>query len=321
MEKELCVRCRIRLGVELATLCEEARGCQDAFASLVEVLVLPWLQERRVLKGDEFHYERGDEYFVCDVGIRFTGVRDGCRVVALEFEPSDVWAALRRRGACVLSFRDENSARAVFDSFRVDRATKPLDKTSTKNHGWHDLGWTKYNEFRRGYIFQADQPVDDLHETFRRQAYELLRERFAYEDTDVISQSQFHVKECVSGGGVPAHRDPSLVSLVIHNDTGGGFEFFADGSWWPSHQYGPHLATLIAGRVLEHVGSDNKVRALKHRVAEKRRELPSGSKRLAATFFFQPCDEDDTLLLLHKKTTFAEWKARAYRSYGLGSSS
>ena len=168
---------------------------------------------------------------------------------------------------------------------------------------------------------------------------------------DVISASQFHIKNTpvmtqietnehmpstTSAGHfitLPAHRDPTLISIVLHNCHARGLEM-----QWPlegtslgyrevyTHDTppGPERCVVIVGTLLERL-SGGFFRAPYHRVvsiASQQRE----ETRLAATFFFQPTL--DSILAPFPSTSirtdtpnntqvlcYRDWKRRAYGKY------
>lgn len=327
----------------------------DSLKSLIEQEIVPWLQFNAGWRGHEFWFHRSSPQnatvFVRGLYVKLgAGHKAGAQSVrTLSFEPEHVWDALRTSGACVvrLPHQAAEAAKNVFEAFKKFDSmglpsSEPLDGSRTENHGWHDVGGlsSKYNRFRRGYILQADKPIPDFvidadaHEQFRRAIHTFVADRCRCGDIDMISCSQFHIKRCVGSDpqtkvAVPPHRDPSLLSLVIHSDSSAGLEFWdpALRRYAPSHHYGPDRATIIAGSLLGYL-TRNEIPAPKHRVLLEQRpwQLP----RLAATFFFQP--KPDTVLrrlILRPKAaprlaltnddsgvlTYAEWKRRAYTRY------
>lgn len=183
---------------------------------------------------------------------------------------------------------------------------------------------------------------------------------------DVLSESQYHVKKITLREGesleslhrtpesgqylsLRAHRDPSLISLVFHDNRsttgasrGFGLQFknditgqFVEVSQSISER---KYCIVIAGSILELL-TNGMVKAPLHRVVSSEAEIKSG-KRIAATFFFQPLlqsllipfegvelGENDTTDQTNAKlgissssapVTYGKWKAKAYESYYKG---
>jgi len=297
---------------------------------------------------------------------------DGGDVCDLAVDADLAVAAKRLVETGVAVVRLPVDASSVFEAL-------PRDISSTRGdplHGFHSAkGLGGYNEFREGCVFQANRPVHDdaeeegddssqdssfaaALESFRRGVHDFAREFlvhlaeallleasfFETNDWDVVSASQCHVKRLVNATlgdvAVPAHVDPSLISLVVHGPRAGGLELLVEqenhhhtndvthessSSFKRQPHFGPTTATIVAGSLL-HLLTRRRVPACKHRV---RPTLQADLRdRVAATFFFQPApdailrpffppDTDDNA---EKKShvneeTYAQWKARAYATY------
>jgi len=162
---------------------------------------------------------------------------------------------------------------------------------------------------------------------------------------DVLRASQFHVKRLVgrddaTGVAVPAHVDPSLISLVFHAPGAAGLEVLLDAEDGATEyrrvpQCGPDTCVLLAGSLLARL--EPRIPARRHRVRSTAAEIRRG--RIAATFFLQPApdarlvpfehvrrrqrgpeedsgvvdDKDDAVF--SSFLTYGDWKRRAHRNY------
>jgi hypothetical protein len=171
-----------------------------------------------------------------------------------------------------------------------------VEDANGENNGWHACGGLgKYNQYREGYIFQANENVWPLlvgtsmkqtsssgilfasvHEEWRHAIFDVastvLRHiaigldlhpsYFSREGKmDVVNASQFHVKRYLypasstteqrSGENIVAllpHRDPSVISMVIHNNENGkGLEMWNDTSksYTEVAHCGPMFGTVL----------------------------------------------------------------------------
>lgn len=119
---------------------------------------------------------------------------------------------------------------------------------------------------------------------------------------DVAAGAQFHLKAVRGPAGeeelaqlagadgrvltLPAHRDPSVISLVVA--TGPGLQILAEGEghFLDVPRYGPGVCTVLGGQVLTKL-TRGLVRSPLHRVLVEPGAVLR-AERVAATFFFQP---------------------------------
>lgn len=127
---------------------------------------------------------------------------------------------------------------------------------------------------------------------------------------------------------MPAHCDPSVVSIVIHALITSGLQVrdvdkkaFVD-----IPPTGPSRCVLLAGTLLEQL-TDAAIKPCVHRVVSSETDLVS-SQRIAASFFFQPT-LDSILIPFAASTspsrddapvplTYGKWKSRVYGNYYKG---
>lgn len=85
---------------------------------------------------------------------------------------------------------------------------------------------------------------------------------------------------------LPAHRDPSVISIIIA--TGPGLQFLVEGEgrYEDVPRFGPGVCTVIAGQILTKL-TRGLVRSPLHRVVSDESAM-ARAERIAATFFFQP---------------------------------
>jgi len=107
---------------------------------------------------------------------------------------------------------------------------------------------------------------------------------------------------------LPMHTDPSLISVVIHDDSGDsgrnstlegggsgalGLQYYhpRERKWFEPDEHGHGVATIFVGSVLAHLTS-GRFPAAKHRVIEKqqqqRQQQQQQQQRMAATLFVRP---------------------------------
>jgi isopenicillin N synthase-like dioxygenase len=164
-----------------------------------------------------------------------------------------------------------------------------VEDSNGENNGWHATGGLgKYNQFREGYIFQANEAIWPLlgddnattqfakrHEDWRLAIFEVastilrniavglnLREDSHFQiggPMDVVNRSQFHVKgyshpPSTQRNGAEeqfvallAHRDPSVISIVVHNKHSKGLEVWCEKSksYTDVGHYGPMHCTVL----------------------------------------------------------------------------
>ena len=130
---------------------------------------------------------------------------------------------------------------------------------------------------------------------------------------------RFHVKETHRPPDaasdtvlLPPHRDPSLLSLVVHfSPAPTGLEVRVDGEWRSLPRAGPDVVTVLAGSVLSKVLPG--CAAPRHRVVAAFGAEP----RVAATFFFEPRANAvvGDVCAATPGPTFEAWKAKAYAKY------
>ncbi|KAJ1619013.1 hypothetical protein T492DRAFT_848888 [Pavlovales sp. CCMP2436] len=176
---------------------------------------------------------------------------------------------------------------------------------------------------------------------------------------DICTSAQFHLKAVCRNTeeappptaeadgrtvAMPAHRDPSVISLVSAN--GPGLQVFIDSErqYIDVPTFGPDVCTVIAGQILTKV-TRGLVNAPMHRVVSEPGALER-AERVAGTFFFQPpldavlrpldsAPVRQHVLALESNAeqpfrrwgdggaaaksftpiTFRDWKARAFKSY------
>uniref|UniRef100_A0A7S3JXT1 Fe2OG dioxygenase domain-containing protein n=1 Tax=Aureoumbra lagunensis TaxID=44058 RepID=A0A7S3JXT1_9STRA len=245
-----------------------------------------------------------------------------------------------------------------FELFPTHEAFSDCPEMSGLN-GYHNAnGLGGFNKYREGCIFQntteAIWPMhqDNTNHLAFANAMETMRfhcidfatsvlsalasrlnmpEDFFLNEFDVISESQFHLKRLTGltremlnedYDAVPAHVDPSLISLLIHNDNSGGFQVVSRGEYIRHPHIGPHSCCLLVGSIL-HLLAPN-VPTCKHRVRPRESDLDN---RLAITFFLQPKSNTRLIPLarlglgeeeakeLQNYPDYASWKQRAYSTY------
>ncbi|KAG8468135.1 hypothetical protein KFE25_007187 [Diacronema lutheri] len=121
---------------------------------------------------------------------------------------------------------------------------------------------------------------------------------------DIAAGAQFHLKAiraaaselCAPGATgatadgrmmtLPAHRDPSVLSLVVATRPGLQLLVEGEGRYEDVPRCGPDVCTVIAGQLLTKL-TRGLVRSPLHRVVSEPREAVC-AERVAATFFFQP---------------------------------
>ena len=115
---------------------------------------------------------------------------------------------------------------------------------------------------------------------------------------------------------LPAHRDPSTLSLVVHfSAPPSGLEVRTPRGWARCARAGPGVVTVLAGSVL--AAALPGVPAPTHRVVADWEE-DDRSPRLAATFFCEPRPDArmaDVAGDTSDAPTYATWRARSYKKY------
>ena len=132
------------------------------------------------------------------------------------------------------------------------------------------------------------------------------REEESINNNDSKSSSSSLLTEEGERITLPMHTDPSLISIVIHDDSstidGGGhgalgLQYYhpRERKWIEPEAHGHSVATIFVGSVLAHLTS-GRFPAAKHRVIDKQQqqqqhqqeETPQKQQRMAATLFVRP---------------------------------
>ena len=132
------------------------------------------------------------------------------------------------------------------------------------------------------------------------------REEESINNNDSKSSSSSFLTEEGEHITLPMHTDPSLISIVIHDDSstidGGGhgalgLQYYhpRERKWIEPEAHGHSVATIFVGSVLAHLTS-GRFPAAKHRVIDKQQqqqqhqqdEKPPKQQRMAATLFVRP---------------------------------
>ena len=166
------------------------------------------------------------------------------------------------------------------------------------------------------------------------------------------TSSQWHLKQYVVAPSdddsddsqllLPAHTDPSLISVVIHDRPGQqpgaqGLEYSHKKSCnngeqqqqqqqreWKELAYSGHsVAVVFVGSVLRYI-TGGRFPACKHRVVDRSHDDDKNNKRMAATLFLRPTRAAVlrvppspllSSISLKRPVTFEAWNARVARNY------
>lgn len=238
----------------------------------------------------------------------------------------------------------------------------PEDADSAHVTGYHPAGgsMSRYNLFREGFVWSDDgtmglsdqaftvatQPLEELLHSVAQSVLQSIEQQLqlplGWLETNfgpTRAHSQWHLKRFVKTDQkelhwLPAHTDPSLISIVIHDrvDTqegGYGLEFKNPSSslWVPVEKSGHSVAIVMVGSVLSQI-TGGFFPACRHRVLQHR-VLQQPGDRMAATLFLRPAPTaklqvPPSPLLQHvpwkhpQSMTFDQWNTRVARNYQNG---
>lgn len=275
---------------------------------------------------------------------------------------------LRNVGLSLLTIRASSSipANAFFRSKQKlkdprDVPVIPEGADSAHVTGYHPAGgsMSRYNLFREGFVWSDEGTMDISDSEFNvstRQLEDLLH-FVAQSVLQSIEQdlelpvgwfeknfgptrkhSQWHLKRFVETADpnqkeshwLPAHTDPSLISIVIHDridsqEGGYGLEYkdaSSSSKWEPVAKSGHAVAIVMVGSVLSQI-TGGLFPACRHRISQQPGE------RMAATLFLRPAPRarlhvPPSPLLQHVSwkhpcnMTFDQWSSRVARNYQNG---
>lgn len=238
----------------------------------------------------------------------------------------------------------------------------PNGSDSAHVTGYHATGGlsARYNQYRHGFVWSDGHSMKDnedgasLPDAFhaRTKQLEIVLHQIADHILDGVQEhylqlpsqhwfqdhlgpfplhSQWHLKRFVTPSNnhtttkewLPTHTDPSLISLVVHDQQNGcsGLQCRVNGVW---HDVGNPTAAVVVvvGAVLQYLTA-NTISACRHRVVYH--PTKAAHDRMAATLFVRP--RPDALLqlpptsarlgdgTLKKRLTFEQWNARTARNY------
>ena len=256
-----------------------------------------------------------------------------------------------------------SSAQQMLDNKSQDIPVIPPGADSAHVTGYHPAGgsMSRYNLFREGFVwsdegtmettttdsdfFVATRQLEDLLHSVAQCVLQSIEEYLQlpvgwFEDHlgSTRNHSQWHLKRFVEttdpnqkeSHWLPAHTDPSLISIVIHdrNDTqegGYGLEFkdaSSSSKWVPVQKSGHAVAIVMIGSVLSQI-TGGLFSACRHRV------LQQPGPRMAATLFLRPAPSARLQVppspLLQNvawkhpfNMTFDQWSSRVARNYQNG---
>lgn len=240
------------------------------------------------------------------------------------------------------------------------------DADSAHVTGYHPAGgsMSRYNLFREGFVWSdegimetqmdsefsvATRQLEDLLHSVAQCVLQSIEQHLLlpvgwFEENfgSMRNHSQWHLKRFVEttdpdqkeSHWLPAHTDPSLISIVIHDrrdtqDGGYGLEYkdasaSSASKWIPVQKTGHAVAIVMVGSVLSQI-TGGLFPACRHRV------LQQPGERMAATLFLRPAplarlQVPPSPLLQHVawkhpfNMTFDQWSSRVARNYQNGKS-